>query len=345
MQQAQTTDNASADVPWSAAEFCFALFLVFFFWQVLVFEILHSAGLFARLYGPDAVSLARADDNQREKQRLALGVTAGSALEEAGLPLLRRLALNRLNLWTVAFAFPFQVISIPGLLYAVSRTRPAQLGLTCHRLGPNLMLGGASFVVVTPAVLALNSLVEELYRSRLGGEPQIHALTLIASQKLAPVEWILLVLSGTVIAPVIEELVFRGMLQPWFAARPWGSQAALAAAFGWALYSCWDRVRAAVPSGLRPTLFEASPALFVVALAVVNELLRNVSRTPAVPAVFATAVLFAAVHSSVWPTPVALVVLGLALGIMAWRTKSLVAPIILHSLFNGVGCIRLLLSM
>jgi membrane protease YdiL (CAAX protease family) len=55
-------------------------------------------------------------------------------------------------------------------------------------------------------------------------------------------------------------------------------------------------------------------------------------------------VLFAAMHSSVWPTPVALLVLGLALGTLAARTKSLVGPIVVHALFNAVTCVGLLLS-
>jgi membrane protease YdiL (CAAX protease family) len=59
-------------------------------------------------------------------------------------------------------------------------------------------------------------------------------------------------------------------------------------------------------------------------------------------AVFATALLFAAVHSFAWPTPVALFVLGLGLGYLALRTHSLVAPIVLHSLFNGVSYVLLL---
>jgi hypothetical protein len=59
------------------------------------------------------------------------------------------------------------------------------------------------------------------------------------------------------------------------------------------------------------------------------------------PAVFATALLFGAVHSFAWPTPVALFVLGLVLGYLALRTRSLVAPVILHSLFNGVSFVLL----
>jgi membrane protease YdiL (CAAX protease family) len=58
-------------------------------------------------------------------------------------------------------------------------------------------------------------------------------------------------------------------------------------------------------------------------------------------AIYATALLFGIMHSPVWPSPIPLFVLGLGLGWLAYRTQNLVAPIVLHGLFNGVGCVQL----
>ena len=41
-------------------------------------------------------------------------------------------------------------------------------------------------------------------------------------------------------------------------------------------------------------------------------------------AIYGTSLLFAAMHSGVWPSPIALFVLGLGLGWLAYRTRSLV---------------------
>jgi membrane protease YdiL (CAAX protease family) len=68
-------------------------------------------------------------------------------------------------------------------------------------------------------------------------------------------------------------------------------------------------------------------------------------RTPVALAIFATAALFASVHASVWPTPIPLFILALGLGALAHRTRSLVGPIVLHGLFNGVSCVQLLVEM
>jgi membrane protease YdiL (CAAX protease family) len=56
-----------------------------------------------------------------------------------------------------------------------------------------------------------------------------------------------------------------------------------------------------------------------------------------VRAIVGTAALFANFHANVWPTPVALFVLALGLGWLAYRTQGVVAPTIMHILFNTVA--------
>src|SRR5205823_14164254 len=62
-----------------------------------------------------------------------------------------------------------------------------------------------------------------------------------------------------------------------------------------------------------------------------------------VRAIYSTALLFAVFHE-VWPTPLPLFLLGLGLGYVAYRTQSLLAPVICHALFNGIACIGVLLT-
>jgi membrane protease YdiL (CAAX protease family) len=59
---------------------------------------------------------------------------------------------------------------------------------------------------------------------------------------------------------------------------------------------------------------------------------------------FATAVLFGWVHARVWPSPVPLLWLGLGLGWLAWRGRSIAGCVVLHAVFNGIACVILLLS-
>jgi membrane protease YdiL (CAAX protease family) len=67
-------------------------------------------------------------------------------------------------------------------------------------------------------------------------------------------------------------------------------------------------------------------------------------RAQSAGAIYGTALLFASAHSFAWPTPVSLFVLALALGYLAYRTQSLVGPMLLHALFNGVSVVILLVQ-
>ena len=61
-------------------------------------------------------------------------------------------------------------------------------------------------------------------------------------------------------------------------------------------------------------------------------------------AIVGSAALFACVHANVWPTPVPLALLALALGWLAMRTQSVIAPIVVHMLFNTVAFVELALG-
>jgi membrane protease YdiL (CAAX protease family) len=331
-------------VPWSGIEILLALVLVSAFWPLAVYQLLHASGFYRRVYSEQVVVLASADEDRREQQRFALALLAGPGAADAALPVLRNQAFYRLNLWAMVLAFPFQTATILLLLYGASGTRPAQLGLTTRRLGRNLLAGALGAALLTPAVLGVNWLVEVLYHLAGAGGFREHPLTVVARLAPRPAEWVLLFLTGMVAAPVVEELTFRGMLQPWFAARRWGGHAAMAASFALSVWSCWDRARAAWSLGAAPFLEQAAPAVFVLVLVPFYLVVRWRSRTPAPPAIFGTALLFACVHASVWPSPIALFLLALGLGVLAWRTRSLAGPILLHSLFNGVSCLSLLLG-
>ena len=105
-----------------------------------------------------------------------------------------------------------------------------------------------------------------------------------------------------------------------------------------------ERLLAAWPEGVPPLMAAAAPALFVLALLPLYLLVWWFSRTPLAAAIFGTSLLFACIHTAVWPTPIPLFVLALGLGVLAQRTRSLIGPIVLHSLFNGVSCVQLLLE-
>jgi hypothetical protein len=90
---------------------------------------------------------------------------------------------------------------------------------------------------------------------------------------------------------------------------------------------------------LAPTLFLLlllPPYVFLPSVKRVRRWLR-LSSPLAMQGWYANGVLFAAVHSSVWPSPVPLFFLGLGLAWLALRTQSIIPCIVVHGLFNGLA--------
>jgi membrane protease YdiL (CAAX protease family) len=152
------------------------------------------------------------------------------------------------------------------------------------------------------------------------------------------VEWVGLILAAVVAAPVWEELLFRGLIQPWVIHRPDVGLVPMGLAVVLGVVLRWGHIRDALPSGPGPVLVELIPALTALALVPVYLLIRYRFRSPVPAGIFATAVLFGWFHVTVWPSPVALTVLSLGPGWLAWRTRSLVGPFVMHAAFNSIVC-------
>ncbi|HEV3263818.1 MAG TPA: CPBP family glutamic-type intramembrane protease [Gemmataceae bacterium] len=295
-------------VPWTGAEILLALFLVLLFWPTVFEQVLIQIHFFSWLYGPDFPLSPTIEDP---------------------------VAIARRGLWVGAFALPCDVVTILVLLRAGSGTRAYQLGLACRRAAADIACGCIGWLIVTPVVLVLNLIATVCYELISGSEAHPHPLTLLMSNGALPVEWAVAVYTAVIAAPVLEELVFRGMIQFWLARQPWAANVAVAGAFALA--------------ALRWAAQGPGPALFVVAMLPGYLFIEPLSRKwlpdpRTARALYSTALLFAASHSFAWPTPIALFVLGLGLGYVAHRSQSLIGPIVWHGLFNGMTCLALALS-
>lgn len=361
-------------VPWNGWQLLVLVILIQLFWPAATYWALHETGLLPVLSGVDG-------DVGMEEQ------SAASSIHRA-----------RESLWAFAAMFPLQIATIVGLLAVTSRTRPADLGLTTERFGHNVLLGALGWMLLTPPVFILNLIINLLYRRLLDLTDEEHPLMRLLRVEPRAAETVLIVLTAVVAAPVLEELLFRGVLQPWFAGRRGRGLIALGAAIALALSQRWTKMQAAwADDGWLGMLEEGAAIGFVVVLipgyfmirqlagalappeipspmsltpptgyedGIQTELPPQTAITAALPpetslaprlsrreramnnagAIYATAVLFAAAHSSIWPTPISLFVLALGLGYVVYRTQSIVGSITLHALFNGLSCVVLLLA-
>jgi membrane protease YdiL (CAAX protease family) len=364
-------------VPWRGREVCLVV-IIYFFLPAIFLQLFKHFDFFGLVDMPQLAAKAASD-----------------------LTTAQKLAQRRHNLLVLAVATPFQLAAILLVLNSLSRTQPYQLGLTRRRFAANVGVGALAWVLITPVVFLVNIVVNLIYRILVEGKTEEHPLKQLVQSEGLPLDWVLMFALAMVAAPIMEELLFRGVLQKYFARRPWGGDAAMLAAFLLALLFRSGELGSALDDGDFPlVLHELGPALFVLALVpgllwvdriaprwfaaprrgtppapvlrdpvnqvvpaqrveiqkrsgLLGRLGRWYARRVSLPAgltsintaraCYGTAVLFAAVHATVWPSPIPLVLLAFALGWLAYRTQSLVGPMVFHALFNGVTCVFLLL--
>jgi membrane protease YdiL (CAAX protease family) len=196
---------------------------------------------------------------------------------------------------------------------------------------PQIATGIKGFLVLTLPVLIVHVLAGFVLILG-GGAPDTHPLGTLHADR--PLEVMLLVGSACLLAPLVEEIVFRKLILNWCLAR--------------VEHSILVAMLAAVMLLAHRGIFELN-AMFYLLDAAVIMLIAVEGRTlkPRWPrrtaaAIVAQAILFAVMHASVWPTPWPLLLLGIGLGVIAARSGSIVPTVIAHSLFNSVSIVYIL---
>jgi len=319
-----------------------AAFFAYYAIPIILLPLLESSGFFRMMYGREFPSLPKPGEEATAAQKTALTLRF---------------------MWTYVVAFPLIIAAVVALRRS-GRPTPRGVGI---RLAPNIVIAFIGWLVLTPLTFIVYGAVIWLLEIWTGRPPQPHPLTQLAPYN-GPLELVLFAAQATVLAPILEELLCRGTLLPWLLQRPprqpqRGQSAPIVppfradlvvvgAAVALALALKFNDLDKARTRGDSVDLFmAAAPAGFMLLLVPLYlivprwTLLGRRLRMPSVRAgraVWASAMIFAAAHSGVWPTPVPLFVLGLGLGYVAYRTRSIVAPILIHGLFNTVSVIAVL---
>jgi len=265
-------------------------------------------------------------------------------------------------LWGPVVAYPVLAGVILGLVAAKGGRSP----FPARRWATDVVAGYLTWLVVTPVVFGVFALATKSNQWLTDRPPDRHPLV-PAIEDAGPWGWPLFLLQTVLLAPVVEELVFRGLLLPWLATkRPPGPETALTIppvvrpplilvlSVGVALLLHTKELQNALSAGDgHEAVIRLLPAAFFVVLLPFDLLWPRLSRlrrrlrirSPQhLRAVWASSALFAAFHAQVWPSPVPLFVLALGLGYLYLRTRSLIGPVVVHGLFNAVSAVYLLLG-
>lgn len=245
-------------------------------------------------------------------------------------------------------SLPLQLLAWRGLLTTVE-PHPVRL-LTPRHTARDVRVGFMTWLVVAPAVYLIG-LGTFVIHAWLSGQSEQHPLLSVFDSGPIPASVVILLFAQAVIAaPVAEELLFRGILLPWLVDRPWSIlptiyiSAFLGVSLRWKSDLNWaDSL--AVAGRFAPALLALAMIPLIWICNRWHGLQRWIpirdaaTRSNVVGAIAASSALFANVHANVWPTPVPLVFLSLAMGWLAVRTQSVIGPIVVHILFNSVAMI------
>ena len=188
---------------------------------------------------------------------------------------------------------------IPALLILprLFRERWAGWGLHPRQLPKGVLVGLGGLCIVFPVLQAFGAGLEAFYRHFLEHGISEHATFEAMQQHISVGGRVLLCFGAIVVAPIYEEVFFRGIMQTALIQH------------GWGLYvPQWAR-RGAVPAAFRPSALQRWVAIGVTSLA------------------------FAWMHQ--WDQAPIIFVLALGLGYVYERTGNLWAPIVLHMAFNS----------
>ncbi len=242
-----------------------------------------------------------------------------------------------------------QLVLFPLTLRLTSGARLADFGLGRRPDAIDIWRGAVGCLLMVPIVYGLLTLLTRIW------EPQRHPLEEMV--KANPTGSIALIafVSGVVLAPAAEELLFRGILQGWLE-RACSGLARKPRGFTDEFDLLGHGPGEPAPIVLEEIVVSAPGEPRTVWSAPLASLAPPAMPPPAAPRSrqgglmrvlpnVVTSLLFAGLHSSQWPAPIPLFFLSLAMGELYRRTGGLVAPFTLHATFNGLSTLMLYLAL
>jgi membrane protease YdiL (CAAX protease family) len=222
------------------------------------------------------------------------------------------------------------LILVPMLVRFTSGATLAEFGLSLVDWRRQLAIGVTAALLMTPVVIAIQIAAVQIWRSRK------HPVEEMILDSFSPGIAMLAVVSTMVLAPMIEELLFRAIVQRWLTqlVGSGGSSGSLSK----------DQVVAEPAVGDLTAQIDVASTGSGEAKRTDQEPLFN----PAGPeprsylAIVSTSLFFAAMHAAQWPAPIAIFILSVALGTLYHRTGSLLSAIAMHGTFNGYSTLLLL---
>jgi membrane protease YdiL (CAAX protease family) len=235
-----------------------------------------------------------------------------------------------------AIAQVIMLVLSPLVLRWTSGARMRDLGLSWSGWWRQAAVGLVAMVIATPVVYLVQFGAITIWR------PNSHPLEKMLREQFSVDVGYLAIVAGVILAPVLEEMTFRSILQGWLI--KWISRRE---------HSIEPRDIPLEPAGPDGAVdFPSPPVESWETPERADDLWEDrapvmapKSRGAVVKAIVITSLFFAAVHGAQWPAPIPIFVLSLVLGTVYYRTGSLIASICMHGAFNGLSTLFMFVAL
>jgi len=218
------------------------------------------------------------------------------------------------------------LLTLPALLRRTAGVGVVELGLSTVGWPRQVGIGVVAALLATPAVYAIHIAAAGVW------ETNQHPVEQMMADRLSPGIALLAFVSTVVLAPLVEETMFRGVLLGWltrvYTRPPRDAQIA-------APVSRPSEQDVAVSDGIGPAAEPLPDRLSAVDVEVVPAAAASAGNVVCWPAIVLTSLLFAGLHAPQWPAPIGIFFLSMVLGVVYQRTGSLLTAMVLHGVFNG----------
>lgn len=207
-----------------------------------------------------------------------------------------------LNLVAIALVITFLCIDLKATL--------ADLGWRRDRAKFDLLYGGIAFVAIAPVVYLIQIVLKTAY-NQISDEPAAHPIEIILREN--PTPWIIFwcFFSAIVVAPLVEEFLFRVILQGWLEKKFYGARILFAAESSTPMPHSGAIIAAEVPP----------PFMW--------------------PPIIISSLTFSFLHVGHGPDPIPLLLLALVLGYLYAKTHRILPCIVVHMALNGFSMLAL----
>lgn len=333
-------------VPWDWLEVFIAILLLMFILESVASAIPWGKHKLAtEAYSNFQVSAAASAANMAWDQGLSGGfLSLVGALSTAPREIDRQVEEARSRLLYLIIFFPLALLVLFNVFPKLCGARFYQMGLHLNRVRENITLGSVVWLIVTPLCNIILLIVLLSFWETLWGRKEDHPFVSLLTHDMRLSTWLLVGFTACVIAPLREEILLRGIIQPYLVRFPMISDIIVIMSVIWAFSQMMT------PGSGPDRGMGLGPLLFVATMAPGYYLFEKwlepwIKEPGAARGIFATSLIFAAMHFGAWPQPIPLFILGLTLGLLAYRTRSLVGSITVHFLFNLTTMIMLVLKV